>query len=372
MDIFTPTKPPRLHIHPLPREFRLARIRPVPSQEGEPLLMIDAWMPKQWRTGSIVTNSDRNSDDFLDEYCYNCDLYCNKRTISLNDRHIDCIDISIEFTNGAAIDEGDVTEISFASPCPCHSEGLSSVDWPCPAGHDLQDYIDDGEAGEDSINLDCLRFSILLNARTLRPDRDDTNSPFRAALQDVTQDLGNGNWYITRRRRTLNTYDPSHAICWGSGTEEPINLAEAAETYANTPANEDLLHFDSYYENLNQMRRSEFLPEPLDGALAVPESPETRHAFALISSHLSLQTFLFLATAPNACIINSVAVIFLTWREDVPLPDGTTIDCWLSDAFPDGTRWLIKPDLDPDSDSTNGELLGQLQLPTNTPTPVCA
>jgi hypothetical protein len=346
---------PRVHIHPLPQGFQLARVqRTQLFDQGRQVLEITAWMPEGWATNTTQAHVV-NEDAFREEFCEGCRFF-----FSIDDVALDDLDISIEY-DGLDVELAQGT-LRIYSPCPCHADGISSVEFPCVANHDLDDVLDlvsETSASADEVDLSYARFSIHLDPLTLHPRRSDHDYGcfFGVALQAVHSQ--HGLWLSTRAERAINAFgDVGGEICWGHRTAPPLNLADAAITYARTPGNGDLLSPSSHAYNVLCVNESSF-DHPLSGALYAPTAPE--HAL-LIASTDTPQTFLLLASAPGSQIVDGAATLLVSWRDDVPLPDGRTIGCWISEPFPDGTRWLAAQDPD-NTQPLNGLLLGQLQLP---------
>lgn len=389
--MFEITSPPRLHIQPLPKDAQLISLDVDTTHN--PAIRINAWMRNGWATGRgyIIATRHRDAEDFIEDHCQNCNLYFDVATFSRNsrtgsDHDLGQLGYSVDIDN-ADVDEDDVLSIQLRSPCPAFRNGLGDIDGHCPAGNDVDAYfdetVDDGESDEcEPINLDYVRFTVTLEPDTLKPYIYRSGyhyTGFKAAMQLVSEDAYD-EWLGSATYRVANAYggDANGEICWGYNTSPPANLADCAQAYAKTPSNNDLLALWQHKEyqetlanldidELNHSLPSALFGNPLAGRVALllaPATPEGFKAFMLLGS----SSFAQLIQHPNT---TPVVALFATWREDVSVSDGQQISCYVSEPFPDGTRWLALPDPD-DRGGLNGQLIGQLAIPKSQPTPTYA
>ena len=353
---FSITKAPLVQIQPLPKGADLAGIQYRDDIDGRPLA-IDAWIDGFWRYVP-TSRSGSLSDQFFDDNCEGCDYYFGRR--SLNDSSVE---YSVEY-DGHETEFASARDVQIISPCPCYGNGLSSVEMPCIAGHDLDAY--DSDTGEDEIAFRNMRFSLLLNPVNLRHFRGINHSPYLACTQRAKSTGETGPYRFTRAERILNVFEPYFEVCWGFDNERPHSLADAAEAIAVLPSNQDLLSIDGHQDNTALVERAPATGEY--GGVLFPLLNDRECALILIRATAELrQSFLLLATAQSGRVLGDIAAVPATWQL-VTLPDGEQRHLWVSDPLPDGHCWLFEPTSEEEGDVlTNGQILGQLQLSPNTP-----
>lgn len=353
---FCITEAPLVQIMPLPKGASLAGVTRDDGVLDTPL-RLDAWIQGHWRTLNAI-NGSLTRDQFLEDNCHGCNYYFESVTADDADVHYD-----LEYDGHETRFFAGERRVSVASPCPCYSEGLSAVDWPCIAGEDLGAFD-----GQTTVAFENIRFSLYLDAHSLAPTRELDHSPWCVRMQGYSSDGETGPYRFTSCERVLNVYEPHGEVCWGHYSVRPRSLADAAEAYAAIPGNEDLLTIDDH-EAYTRDIRSELDHARLtyDGVL-FPLLSDCEHALIYCRATPALrQSFLLLATAQSARILGDVAVLPATWRQ-VALPDGSTRSLWVGDPLPDGHCWLFDAIADTNHGVLlNGQILGQLQL--NTPTP---
>lgn len=369
---FLVTEPPRVHIQPLPPEATVVRLSYADDLIGRPL-NIEAFIQGNYGWMDVITNASRDTDDFVEAHCEGCHYYRNGMPLDDDRIHIDVTydDCDVEFVRT-------LSDIYVYSPCPCYHDGLRSVSWPCPAGKHLQDFIDEAPDDNENVSLQNIRFGVYLTNTAEQPFRlylEAEHSCFTAVTQRIeyaVDDIsGDEGWALSDSEHLLNVYG-SNQICWGYGNSQPRSLAEAALAYRTLPANQDLIPLESHISNIARVndRHCDYSPSGLFFELPMDRTL----AKALILAKLTpeqRQAFMLLATAPKAQLLEDIAAITATWQSvEIPQSDGTTAttELWVSDALPDGTRWLIGTDEFNEHPGFNGVLLGQLATP-KTPVP---
>jgi hypothetical protein len=334
---FSPDTPPLLHVEPLPPSALAAGAARTTTDTGKPALEISVWLPGHWAVNDAYDNG-RNSDgdeeeDFINDHCHGCDYNCDDQELDYHD----CSGMEWEDSDGLT---WRITSATAESPCPFgRGNPLSDVDFPCCAGHD-------GPCGGDSdfdgeLVLGPTRFTAkrLLDADvflTLPP-----RSEFTAVLQRLHV-TPTGMLAVSNTRRLSNTYDPSNIVCWGSGNHIPRSLAEAADAYATSEANNDLLNVRTCARNC-ELAADDPANSPLNQlAIPLPSGDPIRSRFALLiaDSRTMADAFLLLA-ASGATVQDGLAIAAAEWIEALPLPDGQLFSGWLSAPLAGGMSWLI-------------------------------
>jgi hypothetical protein len=347
---FSISEAPLIQIMPLPKGASLAGVTRADDIVSRPL-RIDAWIQGHWRHLTAKSYGDR--DDFYENHCHGCEYYFEY--VYLNDTDID---YEVEY-NGHETQILGRSTVRVASPCPCYREGLDAVDWPCLVGEDFA--ANEGGGSRDLAFTD-VRFSVHLDATSLKRSSQLDHSPWCVLLQGYDSDSETGPYVFTATERVLNVYEPHGEVCWGHHTTIPRTLAEAAEAYAAIPCNEDLLSIDGFEDNAASIEHGSY-DKDYDGAL-FPLLAEREQALIYCrATPANRQAFLLLATAQSAQVIGDVAILPATWQQ-VAMPDGSTRSLWVGDPLPDGHCWLFEAASDTERDGVqlNGQILGQLQL----------
>lgn len=360
---FSPSRPPRLHVEPLPHGALAAAARKLTSDRGKPVLEISTWLPDRWAINNANNSSNSNDaeEHFIEEHCQDCRYYCDERVLD------DC-----DLNGQSYCDEDGLDWPLFYaranSPCPCSSHGFHHVQWPCCAGHD--DPRDD-DTGPIELALGPTRLSV---RRLLDPQRTFsflTTEPryeFTAVLQRLATSSDGQCFAVSNTRRLANTYDPSNAICWGTDNDLPDSLAEAAEAYAEAESNDDLLDVRTCAHNCYQAR-SDNAERPLDAlAVAVPEHTWSDRLALLVADTTSMPDAFLLLTATGAASKDGLAILLAQWTDALTLPDGQQFTGWLSQPVAGNQSWLIGQTLTDHDQPSAFVLLGQLN-PNTCPSP---
>ncbi len=300
-------------------------------------------MPDAFGDCEIPEDSDDPEEDFLEDHCRSCDYYFDEEVGDID--HMDQTD-----NNGNYIVSCMVT-----SKCPCYSDGLSSVDFPCDQGHDGPD-----RSEGDYFSLPPMAFAIDLTPRMLCP------SIVSAWVQDIRQDA-TGAWLCTERYRGINIHEANEAVCWGNDNSTPSSLPEAVATYSDAPANEDLLSVSGFKRNITLVRQAT-AQHPINGLLVGPG-----YDALLVANATATPSAFLLLSASGIPSVNGLIVLGLTSCTHT-LADGTTVAGYLTDPVINGRSWLLinnpaaLEEGGEDFDS-QGLLLGQIQSTTSTTSP---
>lgn len=383
MTLLSPTEALPVHIEALPRDFKLTTLHYTEdrNRHGQSALIISSWLD-QGPSCPVLRNRERNNEDFVEAFCEDCTYHFDIEEYDTDD-HL--LDVSVAYKNQECeIYSG---SIKIYSPCPCYSNGVESVDYPCLAGHSLDDFLEEApnEDTAESVSMDYMRFSVALNPRhncaRMHVSYNDgvDRDPYTAVIQRIERSQDGSTWLATPEFHAINTYSPHGEVCWGHRFSRVNSLAVAADAYFTTPCNEDLGTAAAHLEN--QEEASNY-PDPgteenwerhynapiYDNAPRLEftaAEPGAQYALVVATAQPStLQQFLLLAAAPGAQLLGAgTAALLVRWHDNVPVANGQTISCWLSEAGADSNRWLLTPDTSSNEFHHNGLLIGQLPIP---------
>lgn len=178
----------------------------------------------------VFESSEVDIEDWVHDHCHGCKFYFE--TYEEDDSTV-LPDVR-DGDNNRAI------SITYESRCCCKSEGVSAVDFPCPAGYseplddDNSEY--DGTLPPMAYAIDCF---------------PDTGGVFETSawMQAVHLD----DQTVTATYRAINTFD-THRVCWGNENTVPDSLPQVVATYSDATCNEDLLDAESYSYNCCRVR----------------------------------------------------------------------------------------------------------------------
>ena len=298
------------------------------------MLEISAWLPNQWAINeahSRQSDYEDAAEGFISNHCLGCKY--NTEDIYLCGSDVD----DMEWEDGDGVN-WPIINATAESPCAFgRGFDLGEVRFPCCAGHDSP--CDDDDNGIDELVLGPTRFT----ARRLLTQRDYMSlvsaNEFTAVLQNFNI-TPTGILAVSNTRRLSNTYDPSNVVCWGNYNTKPRFLSEAAEAYAESEANDDLLPVRSCARNCS-LSQSDPAQQPLN-QLAIPIPAETKGDLALLVADAATMpdAFLLLA-ASGAAVKNGIAIAAAEWAAEIVLPDGTLFTGWMSAPLAGGMSWLI-------------------------------
>jgi hypothetical protein len=292
-----------------------------------------------------VESSQDYEEAFIEDNCNHCSYYFEEQSGECSEHDIEDEDGNI------------VISCRVRSQCPCYTDGLFCVSWPCAAGHSKpSDSYGDGE----DFSLPPMAFAVNLSPRSF------TLFEINAWVQDVSCDTG--IWRATDRLTAINVHS-NESVCWGNENSTPRSLPEAVATYSDTGANEDLLPVSSFKANISQAR-SQKPQHPVTGSLVGPG-----YDALLIATVAETPAAFLLLTASGAAATDGLIALGLTSTSHT-FEDGTTVNAYLTDPLVNGRSWLLVNDpktLENEDYDGRGLLLGQLQStafpPCDSPAP---
>lgn len=201
-------------------------------------IVLQCWIPGFQMELRDVCVSD---EDFIEEHCdSSCDYYYENR---------DLYDHELVMLRDLPDGAGDVIAATVTSVCPCCSDGLGSVNFPCKAGHsDPSDGRDGGsfEGPPMLFELDLLNAAAPAHAsRRIRSTwrAGDVRAFSQAAY--VRKGDGKTLLCLAGNDRSLNIHSGG-SICWGEN-DAPSDLASTVETYSCTDFNADLMSYPDFH-----------------------------------------------------------------------------------------------------------------------------
>jgi hypothetical protein len=241
-----PTTPPTARLEFLP-EDTIAVAAEIESRE---VIAFRAWVPGFEM--DLAETSREDEEGFIDNNCDGCEYYFE--TTQLDSRDLDAL-------GGLPDWAGEVTEATVVSACPCYSNGLSNVNFPCRAGHDGPL---DGPCGGDYYDGPPMLFEITFARGNLtrRAARIPIKTRAFAQAAFLKRDGEHLSLYVAGNDRNLNTHSGGE-ICWGNNTE-PCDLASLVEAYAGSTFNDDLMNYAQFLEvSVRVKRLARTLPETI-------------------------------------------------------------------------------------------------------------
>lgn len=328
-----------MHIQPLPPGTILASGERRPDKS----VRLTCWLPDRFATTPAADQADIGDieEEFYEDYCRSCIYYFDEDSLNRSD----CEEQRLTDSRGNPIVSAEIE-----SRCPCHSEGLAAVDWPCVEGYSGPD---DEAAGSDSeIELSPMAFAVDIAFTS----SSIYSSAIKAWCQTVNEDGLCGGRY-----QAGNTYDDDR-VCWGNDNDEPDTLATAAVTYGDAPGNSDLLSPDVFSKH-RRLCRAEQPEHPLPGLL-VPGGYDA----LLLATRESTPAAYLLLRGSGIPADDGLIVIGLKATQQT-LEDGSTVSGYVSEPACGNRRWLLinDPDQLDDSPAGHGLLLGQLPPDPLTP-----
>lgn len=347
MSYLIPQTAPTLHIQPLPEGYLLAsgewnNYTPNLSRTSYRTIRLTAWMPDNF---DVCAGNDSGLDEsdiereFEDSYCDDCCYH-------FGENHLDRSEC-----DGMEDEDGNpVTSATVVSKCPCYSEGVDHVDFPCLAGYDGPDY--------DSVDQDDIDLSPMAFAIDVHPSRGwFINKGTSAWCQKVNEDgLCSDRW------RAGNAYE-NDQVCWGNDNDTPDTLAVAAATYADAPGNADLLSPLAFTQNRHRCRQAT-PSHPLPGQLV-----RSGYDALLVASAADTPAAYLLLRGSGIPAEHGLIVIGLIATSHT-LEDGSTVPAYRTETIADGRCWLVINDpaaLDRPEADGRGLLLGQFSPDSPTP-----
>ena len=338
MTLFNPSEAPKLHIELLPSntiavevkvgEFvRASNHYSAPTNTGL-CYYIKVWAP---RSQPLLCRGSFDEDAFVENHCYDCELHAETLEVCVDDIETYYGDYEV-ILHGYA---------DASSPCPCFSDGIGEVSWPCQAGQNGPEDPDYQLDLEDTIDARFLTYGIVIKCATYSKVLDYAEQ--QGCLID------GDNVYVTSDYKAANTFDGDpRRICWGESLI-PKDLQTIEQTFSTTFANEDLLTFDSHnsyaediQEELDEVEEGELLESPLSlNGDAIPFSYEgAPMGIAVASTATSLEAFMLMA-ASGAHVRTGYAMCRLAQFNNVAVIDDFIATVWVSEELKAGVRLMF-------------------------------
>ena len=301
--------------HPLPQGYLLATGK-AEFAGSALMLLLKAFMPKGH--GSLLFADDDEDGDSAETYedferqtCRHCDYYF--------DEYFDDSPGELEDNDG-----NPAACVTYKSRCPCKSDGIDWVSWPCAAGHQDPEYDPPRFKAEGP--LPPMAYAVDLYSEPIRAGQVCYSFAHIQAVDASTLRVGSVF-------RSMNTY-ADHSVCWGNDNDDPQTLPEAVEQYIDTPANQDLLKANEYLDNLKALR-SEAIDKPIPGSVIPPGCD----AALLVSAAHQPAAFLLLR---GTGFPSQEGVIAVGLRRHVLQHGGEWLEGYCTTSI-DGRCWFVLP-----------------------------
>jgi len=302
MNFFSPTEAPPVHIELLPDSAQA-----VDVYTSLNILTIMTWAP-----GNPIPCAGESEQSFVDNYCDGCEYHCSDLEVDIDGYDIHTIHGDLYCVDSC---------VRFSSPCTAYDDGLSSVNFPCPAGHSGPESEPSGE----SIRADYMTYGRLYNLTTDRFCRD------YAAIQAAV--VIDNAVHLTDSFDAINTYSNDNRVCWGE-TDTPQNLLEAETTFTTSFANEDLGSFDTHEYNVTDVEDQYDTEQYSLCESAIPLRTSTRPQ-AVVTAAISSMASAFVLLGASGCRINkNVAYVPVYMYSNVAIDDDTVSNVWVTDVLP--------------------------------------
>ena len=327
MKFFSPTEAPPVHIQLLPDSAHA-----VDVYTSANMLTI-----MTWASGSPIPCTGESKQSFIDNNCDSCEFHCSELEVDMNGDEL--------YTHHGELYCLD-SAVRFSSPCTAYEDGIDSVSFPCPAGHDGPEQ----EPSELTLDAEHMVYGFTYNLTTNLLHRDYAAIQAAVATEDRI--------YLTEAYDTINTYRGDGHICWGD-TDPPSNLLEAETTFTTSFANEDLCSFDTHISNANDVH-SDVENEDYELRDSVIALPITTRPQAIAVTPINSMVSSFVLLGSSGCRINkNVAYVPVYMYSNVAIDDDIVSNVWVSDVLPSINKRLMFVYFD-NSLFTNAVYLGQI------------
>lgn len=286
-----------------------------------------------------VDDSDDVYENFVEDTCKSCDYYFDEYSDSP-------VDIEDDDGNPAV-------SITYKSRCPCKTDGIDYVGWPCAGGHKDPELASSSEAEGP---MPPMTYAVNLYPAT---------GVISASLAYM-QALNPRSQQVSGVYRSMNTYG-DHTVCWGNDNDAPETLPEVVEQYISTPANDDLLKVHEYLQNRRNLEDGD-THKPVSG-LVIPPGCD---AALMVSAAYQPSAFLLLR---GTGFPSSEGMLAIGLRRHSLLHDGQWLDGYCTTSI-DGRCWFVLPNPDVTEDPDlqyQALLLAQIPDPfsaCSSPTPL--
>ena len=334
MRFFSPTEAPLVHIEILPDVAKA-----VEAYVRYGTLFIDTWA----EGSDIPCAAGSDLEAFEQETCQECELYTDSLTIDMSDDEV------------YHSSYGDVTisdsQVQIYSPCCCHSDSITEVQFPCRMGHEP-------ETEEDpdlTLTAEFMQYSV---SYELTSDFHKSKSSVMYYAQQQPLTIYQDQVWTANPATAINTFERDNRICWGE-LNTPNNLLQAEASFTKSYANQDLCSFETHQENANDLNSLAF-PEDyyvLDGAVPVDNSIKRPKAAICAAAAHTVGSFMLLKTA-QASGIGPIAFVIAYLYKNVAITDDNIIDVWATEVMPIGKRLLFVSNNQ--SGLNNGLYIGQV------------
>lgn len=303
-------------------------------------MRLTCWLPDNFAVTPAGTNDDDDviEEGFIEDYCKSCDYYFDERDLSSSECH------------GMTDHQGNrLISATVQSRCPCYTEDLWAVSWPCP--EDYNDPYAEAAKSQGQIELSPMAFAVDIE---FTPDRIFAG-PIKAWCQAVSEDGLCGERY-----QAGNTHGDDR-VCWGNDNDDPDTLATAVVTYGDAPGNNDLLNPAAFASHRARCRADRPV-HPLPGLLV----RGGYDALLLATRDATPAAYLLLrgsgVPADDGLIVIGLKAINTT-------VDGTTVSGYATEPACGNRRWLLinDPERLEDAAAGYGLLLGQLPPDSSEP-----
>lgn len=327
MSYLSPSTAPTVHIELLPATAKAVDVS-VDTTDQYPFVNITTWAsgPDIY----VRSNTDSAYEDYVEYTCSECRYYTEEIEHEADGQLINGMELTGSFFTD--------------SPCPCYSNGIGEVSFPCEDGRDGPELNDD-----DDVQCEHIRYSI-----SYLPRFDTADISRGTIFIQACNISDDGNVYVSSKHSAINCYE-SGDICWGNLTP-PTNLADILVLYTSSPGNEDLTsisaHQDGHYAaSCNQ---EDIRPT----AVPCPTHGERGKAVAIACAMWNTAAFMLLAS--SGCPVNKdVTYVPVSLYPNVAIDDDTILNVFATDVLSSGTRLLFYHSV-PEDIGYNGQVIGQV------------
>jgi len=334
MSFLQPTEAPRLHLELLPTRARAVDVSTVhltTTKYDGPSIHISTWASGL----PMPCVGDESLESFKDNNCESCDYYTDE----------------IEVYSGGEYEikiDGELRPIASTfytySPCSCYENGIGDISFPCYAGYEP-------ESVEDTpLSTELMRYTAIFLDKEYFSFHE-----MRATQQRLDYLEDEGGFHLSDTASAVNTFNDD-SICWGSN-DEAYSLLQAESIYTTSPANQDLLNFESHRDNMAELLMADDLT-PSPHLLDLSHHTHRGKAVVVASARTSPQAYLLLASS-GVKLKPGLAYINAQYYKNVAVDDDHVLDVWATDVLPTGIRLLFLHDRD-DNKNFNCLFIGQV------------
>ena len=343
MSLLQPTEAPCLHIELLPSRAKAVQVDykhlTTTSYDG-PSINIITWSPGL----SMPTTGTQSLEQFSETHCDDCQYNDSEVEVNCNDNYNHEYEVEID---------GDTRTLTGTfythSPCSRYDNGIDDISFPCYAGHELEkDYSD-----YDSLSTEYMRYTHVFRDAPFAIEDSQALQQNIEYLEDYDDDIPDG-FYATDSTSAINCFD-NDSICWGDNSLGD-SLLQIESIYTTSPANEDLLSFESHISNFYEVDDMDFNIHYPD-ALGFSDHNHRGKAVIVASARTMTSAFLLLG-ASGATLKKGVAYVTAQYYKNVAVDDDHILDVWATDVLPTGMRLLFLHKCD--DDEFNCLFLGQV------------